>query len=410
MMCAASSKRRPPLLIITFILSFLILQTKTIVVVTAISSSSSTGLYSTLGLSKDCTDKDIKKAYRKLALKHHPDKVPSKDRDKAEKKFKQIARAYEILSDDEKRKLYDQYGERSLDSNFNPMFAGAGGGGGAGFSGFGAGPNGFGGSGAGSQSFQYFPNQYGGGGGSSPFSDMFSGKGNPGSAGGGGVGGGMPIDLSDLLASMMGGKGSPTSMPGGAGSTRGFADFFNAGSTPPPPQQQQQQRPPPTEGYTRPFHCTLEELATGRTKKLKVTIPVFDDETGQTIPQNKIYTVDVKPGWKSGTKIKFKAKAGFPPITFVLKVKPHPYLTRDVDNLVWNCRLTERQAKKGAKLKVPLPNGENLEISTQDRAPCRDGDTMTIHGKGMPLKGGDVHNRGDLIIKFRVVSNINSKQ
>lgn len=64
--------------------------------------------YKTLGISKGATDEDIKKAYRKQALKWHPDKNKSAA---AEEKFKEIAEAYEVLSDPKKREVYDQYGE-----------------------------------------------------------------------------------------------------------------------------------------------------------------------------------------------------------------------------------------------------------------------------------------------------------
>lgn len=64
--------------------------------------------YKTLGISKGATDEDIKKAYRKQALKWHPDKNKSAA---AEEKFKEIAEAYEVLSDPKKREVYDKYGE-----------------------------------------------------------------------------------------------------------------------------------------------------------------------------------------------------------------------------------------------------------------------------------------------------------
>lgn len=83
--------------------------------------------YEVLGISKSATDQDIKKAYRKLAKKYHPDTNP--DNAEAEAKFKEATEAYEILSDADKRSAYDRYGH----SAFDQMGGGAGGFGGAGF-------------------------------------------------------------------------------------------------------------------------------------------------------------------------------------------------------------------------------------------------------------------------------------
>ena len=72
--------------------------------------------YDILGISKTTNEKDLKKAYRKLALKYHPDRNKSKD---AEDKFKEISTAYAVLSNPEKRKIYDQYGHAGIDGQFN---------------------------------------------------------------------------------------------------------------------------------------------------------------------------------------------------------------------------------------------------------------------------------------------------
>ncbi|XP_063421450.1 dnaJ homolog subfamily B member 6-like isoform X1 [Mytilus trossulus] len=69
--------------------------------------------YKVLGISKNSSETDVKKAYRKLALKWHPDKNPDK-KEEAEKKFKEISEAYEVLSDKKKRELYDKYGKEGL--------------------------------------------------------------------------------------------------------------------------------------------------------------------------------------------------------------------------------------------------------------------------------------------------------
>ena len=73
--------------------------------------------YAILGIERDATDRTIKKAYHKLALKNHPDKVADDEKDAAAKKFADIANAYEILSDSEKRRIYDQYGEEGLQAS-----------------------------------------------------------------------------------------------------------------------------------------------------------------------------------------------------------------------------------------------------------------------------------------------------
>jgi len=87
-------------------------------------ASKMSDLYATLGVTRDATDDQIKKAYRKLALKWHPDKNPE-NKDEAEKRFKEIAEAYEILSDSNKRATYDREGIEGLRNG--------GGGGGGGF-------------------------------------------------------------------------------------------------------------------------------------------------------------------------------------------------------------------------------------------------------------------------------------
>ena len=187
--------------------------------------------YKELNVSKKAKEKEIKSAYRKLALKYHPDKFkpnPKFTDEKNEKlkaahedKFVKVSAAYDVLSDEKKRKVYDKYGQNGLDAlekGVDPEEAGFGGGGGGGFQG---GFNGFQGGGGGHRTthtfnggdaFRMFETMFGGGGG---------GFGAGGSRSGGGMGG-----FEQMFQGMGGG--------GGFGGQQGQRR-----------QQQQQQQTPP---------------------------------------------------------------------------------------------------------------------------------------------------------------------
>src|SRR5260363_105759 len=75
--------------------------------------------YQALGVAKNASDEEIKKAYRKLAMKYHPDRNP--DNKEAEARFKEVKHAYEMLSDPQKRAAYDQYGHAGVDPNIAGM-------------------------------------------------------------------------------------------------------------------------------------------------------------------------------------------------------------------------------------------------------------------------------------------------
>src|SRR5690554_7850854 len=84
--------------------------------------------YEVLGVSRDADSKELKRAYRKLAMKYHPDRRPD-DKD-AEEKFKEATEAYEVLGDEQKRQAYDQFGHAGVDGQAGGGFGGGGFGGG----------------------------------------------------------------------------------------------------------------------------------------------------------------------------------------------------------------------------------------------------------------------------------------
>lgn len=344
-----------------------------IVLIETVEAKAKKDLYSVLNVPKTATEKEITKAYRKAALKYHPDKVAGPEREKAANTFKEIGHAYDILKDENKRKLYDQYGEAGLQEGFHPGFSGMGNGMGGGT----YGGNPFAGNGFSSQTFSFSgPSQQG------------AGHGNP-----------FGIDLSDILHSFMSNQHGS--------SFRGFDQFENMdrgtrmGGR---PFQTTKKRMKP---QMKEFYCSLAELSdlNGCTKKLKVTMPAMDPMTGQRQIQEKIYEIHVEPGWRDGTKISFKeTKDGvFPPITFVLKQRKHKYIQRDGDDLIYHCTVTSKQAEKGSKIKIPLPDGELLEVTTQPEE-IHDNYIKRIQGKGMPVRGSKSANkiRGDFVIIFSI--------
>lgn len=316
--------------------------------------TASKSYYDLLGVTKTATDKDIKKAYRKLALKHHPDKGGN------EEEFKELSKAYDCLSDPEKRQVYDQFGEAGLQ-------------GGAGAGGFPFGTAAGAGSGSHGHPFTSFFSSGSGNGGQGFRTETFSFGGIDGN-----------IDLSEILRQMMGSAGGST--------------FFSSstGSAPPSPRRRKSPGPSTSpQAYTQPLKCTLEDLATGRTKKMKV----------QYQGQEKIFEIHLKPGWKEGTKITFGASPDFAAtMVFQVQETPHAYLRRHGNDLYYTCWISESQTHGGIKLNVPLPTGE-----TWSKHIPKEGDTtvvvphgkrMVIPSKGMPIKGGP--ERGDLVIEFRV--------
>lgn len=211
--------------------------------------------YKILGVSKGASDDEIKKAYRKLALKYHPDKNKAPG---AEEKFKEVAEAYEILSDKKKRDIYDQYGEEGLKGD--PSVGGHQGGGptGPGFSyQFHGDPR--------ATFAQFF-------GTNDPFS-IFFGDDRGGFGGFGGMGG-MDHDGDDIFA-QMGGR------PGQGGAFR--SQSFNMQGN----QAKKMKVDPPIE---HDLYVSLEDINTGCNKKMKISKMVVGQD-GSARKEEKILQV-----------------------------------------------------------------------------------------------------------------------
>ncbi|EPY51147.1 DNAJ domain-containing protein Psi1 [Schizosaccharomyces cryophilus OY26] len=350
-----------------------------------------TKLYDVLKVSPDVNDSDLKKAYRKLALKYHPDKNPN-----GEQQFKEISLAYEILSDPQRRKMYDQFG--ITEGNAPPPGADAGAGPGAGFGGF---PGG----GGGARTFHF---NMGGPGGSQFFNasdpnDIFERV--FGSAFGGG---GMDEDM-DMDGGFGGGMpGGFSSMFGGGGPRpRSSARPSFGGARPRGP-------PPQNEVVTRPLNVSLEDLFTGCAKKLKITRRIMD-ASGSSVKADRILEVNIKPGWKPGTKVKFTGEGDEKPdgsvqdIQFVLGEKPHPVFTRQGDDLRMSIELSLKEALLGFSKQISTIDGKRLKVSSS--LPTQPGYEIKYPGFGMPLPKTPSQ-RGNMIIecKVKLPSNLSTEQ
>jgi DnaJ homolog subfamily B member 4 len=336
-------------------------------------------LYDALSVQPSATQDEIKKAYKKAALKYHPDK--NKDSPAAAEKFKEVSQAYEILSDPEKRKVYDQYGLEFLLRGGAPPPEGAEGGMPGGFQGFPEGFQGFSGmpGGGGSHTFHFSTNGASGFKPSDP-NDIFTSFSR-----GGGLG-----DDDDILSSIFGGAAG-----GGFGrsSRRGTGNF-----------RQPRPQTPEVTVVEKPLQVTLEDLYKGVHKKLKIKRKTFDPTTGQRSTQDKMLEFDIKPGLKAGSKIKFggvgdQEEGGSQDLHFIIEEKPHPTLKRDGDNIKTVVELDLKEALTGWERKVTTIDGKQLNV--RGGGPTQPGYQERYPGLGMPLPKKPSE-RGDFLVEIKV--------
>ncbi|XP_061363632.1 uncharacterized protein LOC133307190 [Gastrolobium bilobum] len=333
--------------------------------------------YKILQVDRNAKDDDLKKAYRKLAMKYHPDKNPNNKKD-AESKFKEISEAYEVLSDPQKRAVYDKYGEEGLKGQVPPpdaTFGGANGGSRTTFYSTGDIPT----------SFRFNPRNaddifaefFGS---SSPFGGM--GR----SSGGGGGGGG-------------GGFGMRSRFSNGMFDDDMFASFGEGGGV--HVSQSAPRKAPPIENR---LPCSLEDIYKGTTKKMKISREVVD-ATGKTMQVEEILPINVKPGWKKGTKITFAEKGNEQPnvtpadLVFIIDEKPHSVFTRDGNDLIVTQKISLAEALTGYTVNLTTLDGRNLSIPINNVIPP-DYEEV-VPREGMPLPR-DPTMKGNLRIKFNI--------
>ena len=325
--------------------------------------------YQILGVERTASDEELKKAYRKMALKYHPDKNKTPG---AEEKFKNIAEAYEVLSDKDKRAVYDKYGEEGL-----KIGGGSGPQPGGGTYSFTTSSSG----GANVDPFETFRHFFGE---EDPFASFFGG-----SSGRGGPGGRRMFftNMNDGQEHM-----DIDDMGYGMGSGSGLGGM---------PRQARKRQDP---AVTKDLQISLEEIYTGVTKRMKIKKQVINNNH-QFTTEEKVLTIDVKPGWKAGTKITFPKEGDQRPnsipadIIFVIKDKPNATFKRDGSDIRYKAKISLRDALAGTTLKLPLIEGGTMSYTVDDI--IKPTTQKRIVGRGLPLpkeKGA----RGDMIVEFDI--------
>jgi molecular chaperone DnaJ len=295
--------------------------------------------YAILGVPADADAAAVKKAYRKLARKLHPDQNPGSK--PAEKRFKEIGEAYAVLSNPEERKQYDAI--RSMSHGGARFTSGGSGGGGAGFE-------------------DVFSNLFGGGGGGNVrFNTGRGGAGQP--------------NIEDLLGGMFGQQG------GGYAGGRGQQGYGGFGS-PAGPRRGADIEARTTLSFRDAVEGSTVTLSTADGSRITARIPI---------------------GVKDGQKIRLRGKGnpgveGAPAgdLMLTVQVKPHPVFGRDGNNLTVDLPVTFAEAALGATVSVPTLSGDPVKVRIAAGTPS--GRVLRVKGRGIATKD----HAGDLLAKVSV--------
>ncbi len=305
-------------------------------------------LYKLLGVSRTASAEDIKKAYRKLARKYHPDVNPGNK--EAEERFKDISFAHDILSDADKRKLYDEFGEEGLQPGFDPQKMRA-------YKEWSSG-GGF---------------QFGQRGSSSASSaeDFFS--------------------FSDLFGTFGRGREGPRVQPGEDLEYTLDLDLLEAvrGTS-------------KTIAVQRPTPCPACH-GTGRQQNGQPAPCPRCGGSGRVVTPERL-TVKIPPGVDEGSRIRLANKGaprtpGGPvgDLYLVIRIRPHPYLERKGQDLFLDLPVTVGEAIGGATVAVPTPSGE---VKLKIPAGSQSGQKLRLKGKG--VTDPKTRKSGDLYVKLLI--------
>ena len=343
--------------------------------------------YEVLGLKKGASDDQIKKAYRQMAKKYHPDLNPGDK--KAEAAFKEVNEAYSVLSDPEKKARYDQFGHAGVDPNYGAGSAGTG---------------------AGGFDFDFgdlgdiFGSFFGGG-----FSSQRSNANMPMR--------GRDVATNVVLSFEEAAKGCTKTVEishienctecGGTGARKGTSpsicpDCGGRGQV-----KAQQRTPFGVISTTR-----VCSRCGGKGKIIASACPVCNG-TGR-IQRTRKYDVDIPMGIddKQIVNIKGKGDAGINggptgDLRINITVRPHPIFERDGSDLFCEIPITFTQAVLGTKLEIPTLDGKESYTIGEGTQP---GDVFKLKGKGVPNING--RGKGDLFVKVavEVPKGLNEKQ
>ncbi|OIW06278.1 hypothetical protein TanjilG_19716 [Lupinus angustifolius] len=312
--------------------------------------------YNILKVNRNASDEALKKAYKRLAMIWHPDKNLV-NKSEAEAKFKRISEAYDVLSDPQKRQIYDLYGEEALKSGQFP-------------------PPSQSSSSSSSRAHQQRHN---------PNATSFQFN---------------PRDADDIYAEFFGSDGADSG--GGSGGRGGGRrdGFFRTSSNASPFGGVGRK----AAAVENALPCNLEDLYKGVKKKMKISRKVYD-AFGKCHNVEEILTIEIKPGWKKGTKITFPEKGNQEPgviaadLIFVIDEKPHALYRRDGNDLTMNQEITLLEALTGKTLELTTLDGRSLVIPLTDIV--KPGAEIVVPNEGMPISK-EPGKKGNLRIKLDV--------